>query len=184
VVFPEKHISMKPLDLVKLLITAAIGVGVACTKLLVAAINPILAAAALTTMAGYAGRVFFGFKASKDRYNHLVTNSLYHKSLDNNLGVIFYLMDSLEEQEFKETVLGYFVLWREGDMTAATLDGRCEALIDEIFGWQTNFEIADALAKLERDDLILRNGEMLRARPLAEALERLDGKWDNFFKYN
>ena len=184
VVFPEKHISMKPLDLAKLLLTAVVGVGVASTKLLVAAINPILAVAALTTVAGYGSRVFFGFKASKDRYNHLVTNSLYHKSLDNNLGVIFYLMDSLEEQEFKETALGYYVLWREGDMTAAALDARCEDLLDELFGVETDFEIADALAKLERDQLIVRDGEILRARPLAEALERLDTKWDNFFAYH
>ena len=156
----------------------------ACTKLLVAAINPVLALVALTTVAGYGSRIFFGFKASKDRYNHLVTNSLYHKSLDNNLGVIFYLMDSLEEQEFKETALGYYVLWREGDMTPSQLDARCEELLHELFGIETDFEIGDALAKLERDDLIVRDGEILHVRPLAEALERLDGKWDNFFSYH
>jgi hypothetical protein len=184
VVFPEKHISMKPLDLAKLLITGAIGLGVASAKLLVSAINPILAAAALTTVAGYASRIFFGFKASKDRYNHLVTNSLYHKSLDNDLGVIFYLMDSLEEQEFKETLLGYYVLWREGDKTQAELDDRCEELLYEQFGLEADFEVADALAKLERDDLIVRSGEQFHARPLEEALQRLDAKWDGFFRYH
>ncbi len=184
VVFPEKHISMKPLDLAKLLITGAIGVGVASAKLLVAAINPLLAAVALTTVAGYASRIFFGFKASKDRYNHLVTNSLYHKSLDNDLGVIFYLMDALEEQEFKETVLGYFVLWREGDMTEGELDRRCEALLYEKFGMETDFEVRDALAKLERDGLVTRAGDKLHAQPLSEALERLDAKWDGFFRYH
>jgi hypothetical protein len=184
VVFPEKHISMKPLDLVKLLITAVIGLGVASAKLFVAAINPVLALAALTTVAGYASRVFFGFKASKDRYNHLVTNSLYHKSLDNDLGVIFYLMDSLEEQELKETALAYYVLWREGNKTKAELDDRCEQLLFEQFGLETDFEITDALEKLERDDLILRSGDQLHARPLNEALERLDRKWDGFFRFH
>ncbi len=184
VVFPEKHISMKPLDLAKLTITAAIGVGVASAKLVVAAINPLLAAVALTTVAGYASRVFFGFKASKDRYNHLVTNSLYHKSLDNDLGVIFYLMDSLEEQEFKETAVGYYVLWRDGDMTEAELDARCEELLYEQFGLETDFEVSDSLAKLERDDLVVRVGDKFHARPLDEALERLDGKWDGFFRYH
>jgi hypothetical protein len=137
----------------------------------------------LTTVAGYASRVFFGFKASKDRYNHLVTNSLYHKSLDNDLGVIFYLMDSLEEQEFKETTLGYYVLWREGDMTQAELDLRCEKLLYELFGVETDFEVADALAKLERDELVTRDGERFRARPIAEALQKLDAKWDGFFRF-
>jgi hypothetical protein len=184
VVFPEKHISMKPLDLAKLLITGVIGVSVASAKLLVAALNPLLAAVALTTVAGYASRVFFGFKASKDRYNHLVTNSLYHKSLDNDLGVIFYLMDSLEEQELKETVLGYYVLWRDGDMTEEELDARCEELLYEQFGLQTDFEVHDALAKLERDELVVQIGGKHHARPLSEALERLDAKWDGFFQYN
>jgi len=184
VVFPEKRISMKPLDLVKLIITAAVGLSVVMGKLLVAAINPVLAAVALTTVAGYASRIFFGFKASKDRYNHLVTNSLYHKSLDNDRGVIFYLMDSLEEQELKETVLGYYVLWREGEMTKSELDARCEALLFERFGVEADFEIGDALAKLERDDLIVRSGDKLRARPLDDALGRLDKKWDQFFAYH
>ena len=183
VVFPEKRISMKPLDLAKLLITGAIGLSVAFAKLIVA-INPVLAIVGLTTVAGYASRIFFGFKASKDRYNHLVTNSLYHKSLDNDMGVIFYLMDSLEEQELKETVLGYYILWREGDKTQAELDARCEELLYEQFGLQTDFEISDALAKLERDDLVLRVGDEFRARPLSEALQRLDGKWDGFFRYH
>jgi hypothetical protein len=150
----------------------------------VAALNPVLAIVALTTVAGYASRIFFGFKASKDRYNHLVTNSLYHKSLDNDLGVIFYLMDSLEEQELKETVLGYLVLWREGDMTEAELDARCEALLYQQFGVETDFEIHDALAKLERDDLVVAIGDKRRARPLDEALQRLDAKWDGFFRYH
>jgi hypothetical protein len=184
VVFPEKRISMRPLDLVKLTITGAMGVGVACAKLLSAAVGPILTAAAAGTVLAYAGKIFLGFKASKDRYQSLVTKSLYHKNLDNDLGVIFYLMDSLEEQEFKETVLSYYVLWREGEMTKEQLDRRCERLVAEQFGEEVDFEVDDAIQKLVRDELVVPSGDRYAARPLREALERLDAKWDDFFRWH
>jgi hypothetical protein len=111
------------------------------------------------------------------------TQSLYHKNLDNNLGVIFYLMDSLEEQEFKEAVLGYSILLREGEMTKADLDARCERWLADHMGLKVDFEIEDALAKLVRDDLVIQKGDRYAARPLSEALGHLDGKWDDFFRY-
>ena len=184
VVFPEKRISMKPLDLAKLIITGTIGVVMVLAKLLLSTLNPVIALAALGSMLGYAAKVFMGFKASKDRYQHLVTNSLYHKNLDNDLGVIFYLMDSLEEQEFKETVLGYYFLWTQGEMTQDELDRRCETFLQQAFDIDVDFEVDDALQKLARDDLVVQVGDRYKARPLDEALERLDGKWDNFFSYH
>ncbi len=185
VVFPEKKISMKPLDLIKLVVTGTIGLVLFVLKIaFVAVLNPVVALAALATVGGYAGKVFFGFKASRDRYQHLVTQSLYHKNLDNDLGVIFYLMDSLEAQEFKEAVLAYYCLATCGASTPAELDGHCERLMLEHFQVAVDFDIDDALQKLHRDRLVELKNDSYRAIPLQEALRRLDEKWDNYFSYN
>ncbi|MGE3806547.1 MAG: DUF3754 domain-containing protein, partial [Gemmataceae bacterium] len=124
------------------------------------------------------------FKASKDRYQHLVTHSLYHKNLDNDLGVIFFLMDSLEEQEFKEATLAYYFLWKQGPSTEKEVDAHCERFLSEQYGVEIDFEADDALDKLIRDNLVTEEDGKYRAVPLEEALRRLDEKWDNYFKYN
>ena len=185
VVFPEKRISMQPVDLVKLVITGTVGLVVVATKLIFASVfNPVMAAAALATIAGYAAKVFMGFKVSRDRYQHLVTQSLYHKNQDNDLGVIFYLMDSLEDQEFKEAVLAYYFLWQQGELSEAELDRRCEAHLKQQFGADVDFEVDDALRKLHREGLITSHAGRFRACPIDEALQRLDHKWDNYFQFN
>ena len=56
-----------------------------------AVLGPIALGMALISLLGYAAKIVISFKSSKDRYQHLVTDSLYHKNLDNDLGVIFYL---------------------------------------------------------------------------------------------
>jgi len=185
VVFPDKKISMKPLDSIKLVVTGAMGLVVVVTKFLAqAALNPVFALAALGTIGGYAAKVFFGFKNSVDRYHHLVTDSLYHKNLDNDLGVIFYLIDSLEEQEFKEAVLAYALLLERGPLSIGDLDACCERFLLDEFGVEVDFEVHDALEKLVRENLVEREGDRYRACELPTALERLDEKWDNYFKYN
>ena len=49
---------------------------------------------------------------------------------------------------------------------------------------KVDFEIGDALDKLERLGLVKKEGEAYRAVPLGKALEVLDWRWDNYFKYN
>ncbi len=185
VVFPEKKISMKPLDLIKLIVTGTIGLVLFVVKFAFAALlSPVVALAALMTVGGYAGKVFFGFRASRSRYQHLVTQSLYHKNLDNDLGVIFYLMDSLETQEFKEAVLAYYCLIAHGPATVEELDGHCERLLLEQFDSAVNFEICDALEKLRRDQLVEFDDGRYSHVPIPEALKRLDKKWDGYFAHH
>lgn len=184
VVFPEKKISMKPLDLAKLSATGMVGFVMVLSKVIVqAALNPVLALAALGTMAGYAGKVLMGFKVSRDRYQHLVTTSLYDKNRDNNLGVIFFLMDSLEEQELKEALLAYYILCRDGTLKQSELDARCEEFLATRCGVEVDFEVADALRKLTRQGLVSGSGTHFTALPLEQALALLDRQWDNYFQY-
>ena len=182
VVFPAKRISMEPVDVVKLVVIGAVGVAVMLFKLaFTAVLNPLLLLVALISVGGYAGKIFVGFKAAKDRYHHLVTQSLYQKNLDNDLGVIFYVVDALEEQEFNEAVLAYFCLLQDGEMTQKKLDACCERYLEQHFDVEVNFEVYDAIAKLVRERIVDRTGDRYRAVPLEEAIRRLNCNWDSFF---
>jgi len=49
---------------------------------------------------------------------------------------------------------------------------------------KVDFEVDDALAKLEKLEIVTRQGDKYRAVGLDAALERLDYRWDHYFEYN
>ncbi len=183
VVFPEKRLSMKAVDLIKLACTGMVGLGLVALKLLTAALNPVLAIGMIATLLGYIIRITFGYKQSKERYHSLVTQSLYHKSLDSDRGVIYALIDAVERQEVKEMVLAYFFLWQNGTKTQAELDAICERFLHEAFDVAVDFEVDDALAKLVDMGLVVKDHDTYTARDLGAALERLDQRWDERYSY-
>ena len=56
--------------------------------------------------------------------------------------------------------------------------------LKEAFDLDADFEVDDALAKLDRLGLLRRDGERLAVPPPEDALARLDTVWDNYFQYN
>ena len=153
---------------------------------------------ALTTM-GIAGLVvapisvginsFFGFQRAKQKHLTHMIRSLYYMTLANNASVLNRLIDSAEEEEYKETLLSYFFLWQATKGPAQTwtsdsLDTHIETFLKETTGVEVDFEIADALGKLFRLGLARRDGRgNIHARPIVQALEHLDRLWDNTFQY-
>ncbi|MDP7277618.1 MAG: TMEM143 family protein [Planctomycetaceae bacterium] len=186
VVFPAKRLSMKPIDLIKVITTAVTGLAVVIFKLAAAAVtlNPLLLVVVLGSLGAYAARAIVGYRTSRARYQHLVTDALYSKSLDNGLGVILYLVDCMEEQEWKEALLAWILLDRDGSCTPAELDRRCEEWLNHHFEIETDFEIDDALCKLQELELVAVEGDRWQACDLDTALARLDTKWDNYFCYS
>jgi hypothetical protein len=114
-----------------------------------------------------------------------LSDNLYFKNLDNNAGVFYHLIDAAEEEEVKEAVLAYFFLWKENRyVEKEALDDLIENWFENRWNCRINFEIDDALKKLERLELVTREGNALRCLPLAEAKQKLDHIWDNYFTYN
>lgn len=124
---------------------------------------------------GYGIRSFFGYQRTKDRYRLNLTESLYYQNLDNNAGVLYRVVQDAEEQEFREAVLAYFLLWREAGSgwTAGELDGRAEELLQPLVKLPVDFEVHDALGKLARLGLADSTGVIWRARPLDEGHRNL-----------
>jgi hypothetical protein len=112
-----------------------------------------------------------------------LTQSLYYQNLDNNGGVLYRLLDDAEEQEVREMMLSYFFLWRyAGDRgwTPEELDAYIEMEIERRLQLAVDFEIEDALQKLERAQIVEVTDGRYRAFPMEAALERLDTVWERY----
>lgn len=129
---------------------------------------------------GYGVKSFFGYLQTKDKYQHNLTRNLYYQNLDNNAGVVHRLLDEAESQEYREAILAYYLLWRDGPENGWTLDEldrAAEKFILEKIDVDVDFEADDALAKLLHLGLARQHGERLQAVPLSDALACLEQGW-------
>jgi hypothetical protein len=132
---------------------------------------------------GYGYKTWYSFQVSKQTYSLQLTQSLYYQNLDNNGGVMYRLLDDAEEQEAREMLLAYFYLWRHaGDRgwTQAELDDYIELDLERELNTKIDFEIEDALQKLERARIVEVADGRYRAFPIEAALERLESIWERY----
>ena len=59
----------------------------------------------------YVSKIVMQYLAAQKRYNFIITDYLYKKSLNNNRGLLPFIVDSTLEQEVKEALIGYYFLW-------------------------------------------------------------------------
>jgi hypothetical protein len=139
-------------------------------------------------LGGYGYKQYAGYQITKQKYSKMLTESLYYQNLDNNAGVMTRLLDEAEEQECREAILAYYCLWRFGPpqgWTAEQLDDYVEMWLEgPPINLKVDFEIGDALEKVERLGVVVKQGSFYKAVPLPVALEKLDYRWDNYFQYN
>ena len=118
------------------------------------------------------------------KYQKQVSDHVYFRNISNNAGIFDYIVGAAEEQECKEAFLAYYFLLVASDPpNQETLDARIEDWLATTFGVDIDFEVDDALAKLERLGLLKRQGEGLRVVPMDDALVVLDRIWDRFFLF-
>jgi hypothetical protein len=137
--------------------------------------------APLALIGGYAYKTYASYATTRQTYQLQLSKSLYYQNLDNNAGVLYRLLDSAEEQVTRELLLAYFFLWRhagDGGWTADELDRHIERDLAERLHVRIDFEVGEAVAKLERAGVIERAGDRLRAVPIAEATTRVDEVWN------
>ena len=83
---------------------------------------------------GYLVKSVMSYFRTKNDYHSGLTKNLYLKNLDNNLGVLYRILNEAEEQEVSETILAYTVLWKHPDFQSTgarfrQLDEAVEAFI-------------------------------------------------------
>ncbi|KAL6533558.1 hypothetical protein OROMI_027670 [Orobanche minor] len=90
-------------------------------------------------------------------YQNLITQSMYDKQLDSGRGTLLHLCDDVIQQEVKEVIISFFILMEQGKATMEDLDQQCEELIREEFGERCNFDVDDAVYKLEKLGIVSRD---------------------------
>jgi hypothetical protein len=194
---PEVRVQMKLLDKLKVGGTVAGGLTAPILKLFTAAIiSPVLV---LVILAGFIAALFkgvFSFLTSKTKYMQKLSSSLYYQNLANNLSALTRLVDAAEDEEAKELLLAYCLLYaeRDRDFTIEELDARVERWLHEKFDLpHVDFEVDDAVRKLVDKDLSTEREDtrpdgskriILKVHDLPATLKRLDQWWDNYFTPN
>ncbi|KAK9669822.1 hypothetical protein RND81_13G156900 [Saponaria officinalis] len=157
IVLPEKkNPGLTPMDWVKFLGSAIAGLVAVISSMEIKA-DLWVAFAVVSALIGYCAKTYFAFQQNMAVYQNLVTQSMYDKQLDSGKGTLLHLCDDVIQQEVKEVIISYFILMEQGKSTRQDLDLRCEELIKEEFGESCNFEVDDAVRKLERLGIVSRD---------------------------
>jgi hypothetical protein len=143
------------------------------------------AVSGLVAVGAFIMRQRLKYEAQTLRYQKQLADTVYFRNLANNAGVLDLLVGAGEDQDAKEAMLAYAVLRRENrPLAKAEIDNFAEAILRERFRLDVNFEINDAMAKLERLGLVAAQGGGYTAIASDEALRRLDAAWDNLFNFS
>jgi hypothetical protein len=114
----------------------------------------------------------------------MLTDSLYFKNLGNNGGVFHTLLDASEEEEMKESMLAYAFLWKnQSPISADQLDDQIESWFQKEFNTSLDFDVNDALSKLQHIGLAIENQDTWTVLPIEDALKKVDEIWDGIFEF-
>jgi hypothetical protein len=143
------------------------------------------AVSGLVAVGAFVMRQRLKYEAQTLRYQKQLADTVYFRNLANNAGVLDLLIGAGEDQDVKEAFLAYGLLLREArPMPKAEIDKASEGFLREHFRLDIDFEIHDALGKLERLGLVSRDGDAYSAVAPDEALARLDAAWDGLFSFS
>ena len=138
---------------------------------------------------GYIVKSVLSYFRTKKNYQFGLTQNLYVKNLDNNLSVLYRILNEAEEQEVNEVVLAYTILWKHPDayrgIDSKSLDQLAEVLIKNTTKADVDFEIHDALGKLARLGLanVDANGKW-HCLPMEQVEEQMNDNWQNLFQHS
>lgn len=139
---------------------------------------------ALGILSLYLFRQYNNFVNKKIKYSKILSDSLYFKNLGNNSGAFYSLLNSSEEEVLKETILAYTFLYQsEKPLTADELDNQIESWFSTQLNTDLDFNVKDALSKLQSIGLGTETNGKWDVIALDKALVTIDELWDNVFDY-
>ncbi|KAI4350426.1 hypothetical protein L6164_004883 [Bauhinia variegata] len=158
IVLPEKkNPGLTPMDWVKFLGSAVVGLVAVVSSLEMPKADLWVIIAVISTVIGYCAKTYFTFQQNLAAYQNLITQSMYDKQLDSGKGTLLHLCDDVIQQEVKEVIISFYILMEQGKATKQDLDQWCEELLKEEFGVSCNFEVDDAVQKLEKLGIVTRD---------------------------
>lgn len=146
----------------------------------------VLLATGTFTLGVFVVRQWTKLKNRRIEYWKTLTENLYFRTLGTGGGVLHELLASAEEQEVVEVVLGARFLFDSATpISAVELDERVERWLRHHCEREIDFEVDDAVGKLERLGVIapVAPDGLLVAVPVDDALAALDDRWDHLFEH-
>lgn len=132
----------------------------------------------LAAVIGLGLRQWVSYDRHSLRQHKLLSDHAHSNKLNTNAGCFDYLVAASEDAEVKEAFMAYALLYLHGEpMTMEALDAHVEGWFKERFSKVIDFEIDDAIAKLERLSLVVREGDTFRAVPLEKAVANCADNW-------
>ncbi|XP_050234091.1 uncharacterized protein LOC126682438 [Mercurialis annua] len=151
IVLPEKkNPGLTPLDWVRFLASAVVGLVAVISSIDVHKADPWVIFAFLSPVIGYCAKIYISYQQSLAAYQTIITKFVYDKQLDSGRGSLLHLCDNVIQQEVKEVIVSFFTLMEKGKATMKDLDKHCEQLIEKEFGETCNFDVDDAVEKLKK----------------------------------
>jgi len=177
VIFPEKTVGLRPMEILKFSITACLGI-----------ISVILNLETDSSFLGYTSLIGFLLLSAKSGwdwyctvyyYESLIIRMLFEKFSDTHIGSIHNLVSQVKGQEMKEALLAYIFLVLEGPQSERDLDSKVEKFFTDLQADATHvdFECNDALAKLEEFGIVHQSNGVYSAVPVQDAVKKLDSIW-------
>jgi hypothetical protein len=195
---PNTRLRMRKLDQAVVFVPAFVSVALAASKVLfsITAIvglvkfwiglqqeHPVesggwgLVAAGSFTLLGITMGAWTKYQKRRLEYANAHSQTLYFQTLDSEAGAFLRVLDEAFEEEAKEAVLAWAFLNAHGAATERELDERIERWLLERTGTQCDFEVDDALAKLERLGVAAREGDRWTPADPAVAETQLRDRW-------
>jgi hypothetical protein len=182
--FPNTRVRFRPLDKIKLGVTAGSGFGVGVVgtigKLALLS-NPYTLVMTVGGLGGIVARQASNFVAQRNRYMVVLAKNLYFHSMADNRGVMTLLADRAADEDIKEEMLLYTAIanmrFKAHDLK--TIDEGIEGYLSQTFGIRVDFDVSDALARLKQEGIVteLEDGT-LKTLPPQEAALHIDKLWD------
>ncbi len=175
--FPNTKVKMSFPDKVKIGVTGgggtAGGVATLISKIGIV-IDPVSLIIAVGTFGGVLWRQIKNVFTHRTRYMAKLAKNLYFYNLDNNAGVLTYMIDMAEAEESKEALLAYlFLLSNANAVSRDQLDKQIETYILETYKIPMDFEVDDGIKKLLILGVVEESEGMFKALELEKAILRL-----------
>ncbi|BDA43110.1 hypothetical protein COCOBI_04-1210 [Coccomyxa sp. Obi] len=190
-VFPDKLLQFRPLDGLRadLLTVAGLAAFIAQAKYDSFILEVITTVSAVTL----AVRVILGYNRMAQRYEKLENKVLAESTVAGQDASVQYLAACAALQQWEQSALAYLLLLTApGPLSAERLSAAVESLLEDNFSVRVRFDAAEALAELERLQLLDRAGERaydgddgtdgaaFMAVAPEKALQQLRAHWDAF----
>jgi uncharacterized protein DUF3754 len=140
------------------------------------------ALSALVAFGGFIVTQWVRYQRQSLKYQTELTDNIYYRNVNNNSGIFDYVIGAAEEQQVKEAFLAYhFLHVANAPPVASELDSRVEEWLRATFAVDVDFDVGEAVDKLEQLGLLRRDGERLIVAPFDEAYSTLRGVWGSLF---